>query len=637
MKAASYDVYSSLNQKIIDAFILGVSCYWAYWIRFEGNIPAASRYQMWLLLPVFMLGQVLVTAAMGNYRLIWRYLSLTDAIILARGYGVFAAILLLLRFGVSERWAILRVPLSVIVLFFLLSLLFSLAVRALRRRICEGITYRALSARQRIPVLLLGAGRAGAMVARQMSSRSDLRPIGFLDDDRKKQVALICGLPVLGPVCALVSIVQQHNVREIIVCIPKPPREMLKLVWAVAEQALVQVKVVPTLEEILQGKLSVASFRDVQMKHLLGRESVELSCHDEVASVYNGKTILITGAGGSIGGELAHQLAKLSPRHLILLDKDENGLHDAYLSIKTNAKDFPVSPIIADLRCSERVQAVFSSMCPEVVFHAAAHKHVYLMEMNPSEAVLNNILGTRNLISQVASCGVERFVFISTDKAVKPTSIMGATKRICEMIVQAAQQQSETRLCCVRFGNVLGSRGSVVPTFIKQIANGGPVTVTHPEAERFLMTISEAVGLLIQAGTLASSGEIFTLDMGQPVLIQRLATDLIELSGLHPGKDIQIHITRLGQGEKLRELLVDEDTEALTTTAFGKIHLIGSRAFDTAKFIHQLEMLENAARTQSFQEICSIFNQLDIGFQPQQSGAFWHAAKPVQPVLSQSA
>ena len=233
-------------------------------------------------------------------------------------------------------------------------------------------------------------------------------------------------------------------------------------------------------------------------------------------------------------------------------------------------------------------------MCPEVVFHAAAHKHVYLMEMNPSEAVLNNILGTRNLISQVASCGVERFVFISTDKAVKPTSIMGATKRICEMIVQAAQQQSETRFCCVRFGNVLGSRGSVVPTFIKQIANGGPVTVTHPEAERFLMTISEAVGLLIQAGTLASSGEIFTLDMGQPVLIQRLATDLIELSGLHPGKDIQIHMTRLGQGEKLRELLVDEDTEALTTTAFGKIHLIGSRAFDTAKFIHQLEMLEIA-------------------------------------------
>ncbi|MGH6631338.1 MAG: polysaccharide biosynthesis protein, partial [Burkholderiales bacterium] len=282
------------------------------------------------------------------------------------------------------------------------------------------------------------------------------------------------------------------------------------------------------------------------MADLLGRETIESQADSsEVAPIYSGKRILITGAGGSIGSELSRQLYELKPSQLVLLDKDENGLNEIYVRLASNSDGLPVHPVVADIRSRERLQGVFSRFRPEVVFHAAAHKHVPLMEMNPCEAILNNVVGTRNLVELSSTFGVSHFVFISTDKAVKPVSIMGASKRVCEMIVQAGGQNGSTRFSCVRFGNVMGSRGSVIPFFQQQIARGGPVTVTHPDVQRFLMTIPEAVRLVIRAGTLGSAGEIFILDMGDPVPILDLARDLIELSGLRPGKDIQIEVTQL--------------------------------------------------------------------------------------------
>ncbi len=376
---------------------------------------------------------------------------------------------------------------------------------------------------------------------------------------------------------------------------------------------------VPTLEEILQKKVNISHFRELVMADLLGRESVGMSVeHADVVAAYRDKRILITGAGGSIGSELACQLFNLKPAQLVLLDKDENGLNDTYARLQSDSVGAKVYPVVADIRFPVRLEAVLSRFRPEVVFHAAAHKHVHLMEMNPCEAVLNNVSGTRNLVELSRRLGVARFVFISTDKAVKPRSVMGATKRLCEMIVQAncRNGQTDTAFSCVRFGNVVGSRGSVVPIFQKQIANGGPVTITHAEAERFLMTIPEAVRLVIQAGILGPAGEIYVLQMGDPVSIQNLARDVIELSGLRPGKDVEIKITQLRNGEKIREDLVDEATESLFPTRFGGINVIKGQGFDPTLFMRQLSALEEAARREAVMEVYRLMQGFDIEFRP---------------------
>jgi len=615
MQRIHYEFYSSLNQKIIDALIVGISFYLAYEIRFDWHMPAYDAYQLWLLLPVVMLGRVFVSALLGTYRLIWRYIGLADSVTVTRNFSVFSLILLALRFAPPASLAILQIPLSVIIIELLLSLEGILSVRSLRRLLHEGFTAKTRNGNGGSRALLIGAGRAGVMVAKEIASRTDVKAVGFLDDDPKKTGLRINGLKVLGPLSYLPSVVRRCRVQEVIICLPRPPRDTFRRVWALCEELAVPVKIVPTLEEILEGKANVAALRDVRMGDLLRRDPIDLSLSKtEVVDVYRGKRILITGAGGSIGSELACQLSRLKPERLVLLDKDENGLNDTYLQIEADGGAAPVSPVVADIRSVERMQAIFAAFRPKVVFHAAAHKHVHLMELNPSEAILNNVVGTRNLVELAATSGVSRFVFVSTDKAVKPTSIMGATKRVCEMIVQAQKNQGNSHFCCVRFGNVLGSRGSVVPIFRKQIARGGPVTVTHPDAQRFLMTIPEAVCLLIQAGALASSREIFVLDMGKPVLIQDLARDLIELSGLRPGRDIQIEMTQLRPGEKLSEILVNDLTENLMPTRCDKIHLINDQVFESRRFADDLKDLEDAARRESFEDIYRILREMNIGF-----------------------
>ena len=621
MNNTPYDFYSPLNQKLMDAAIAGISFYLAYQVRFDAHIPGDSAHQMWILLAPLMLGSVVTNILLGTYRMVWRYTSASDAATLARNHAAFCLVVVLLRYAPGLKISISTIPISVIVLYALACLLGSLAVRALRRVLFEGFSNHV----DGTPVLLIGAGRAGVMVARELKSRADIRSLGFLDDDPKKNGAVICGLRVLGPLQVLGLCIQQYGAQEVIVCLARPPHDTLKRIWAVCEQLAVRVRIVPTLDEILSGRANIARFRDVDMNELLDRNTITISGDDKnITQSYAGKRILVTGAGGSIGAELAYQLEALKPKELVLLDKDENGLHDIYLRLKKEGNGI-ATPVVADIRFPQRLRSVFSDFMPEVIFHAAAHKHVHLMEVNPCEAIANNVVGTRTLVETALEFGVSRFIQISTDKAVNPTSIMGASKRLCEMIVQSSQDNG-SRFCCVRFGNVLGSRGSVVPIFREQIAQGGPVTITHRDAQRFLMTIPEAVCLLIQAGTLANAGEIFVLDMGEPVYIERLARNLIEHLGLRPGKDIPIQITELLSGEKLNEVLVDRNTESLEATRFEKISMIRSAHFDRAEFIRKLAFLERASWSGSLEEVYDGLQDLNIGFCPGQRAPYFPAS-----------
>jgi FlaA1/EpsC-like NDP-sugar epimerase len=621
MARLRFDLYTRTNQVIVDGLIFATSFALAYAIRFEA-LPQWQHVKQFLLwLPYLVVLRLYVNWRMGIYRFIWRYVSLSDAIVIIRSLSMVTAVLLALRLFYPAWFALaprLKIPLTVIALEFLISSMGCLGARALRRVLYQRQRDRSRSEGTIKRMLLVGAGRAGAMVARELAARPEVKLVGFLDDDPKKIGSVINGVRVLGPLDTLPSTVSRHEVEEVIICIPRAPRATLKRLWALADHSAVHVKIVPTLEEVLQGKVNIAAFRDVQMADLLGRETVELPAHDSgVVEAYQGKRILITGAGGSIGSELATQLSEFGLEQLVLLDKDESGLNDIYVRLSNSSTGSAVHPIVADIRFPDRLRGIFSRFRPEVVFHAAAHKHVPLMERNPCEAILNNVVGTRNLVELAQAFCVARFVFISTDKAVKPVSIMGASKRVCEMIVQTQEENGQTRFACVRFGNVMGSRGSVIPLFQQQIARGGPVTVTHPDVQRFLMTIPEAVRLVIQAGTLGITGEIFILDMGDPVPILDLARDLVELSGLRLGRDIQIETTQLRPGEKLSEELIDEATERLTPTRFEKIRMVKGYPFDSVAFLAKLAELERAADGESSEDIYRILRELNIGFNPE--------------------
>lgn len=636
MRKLRFNLYTTANQRLIDAVVSGLALYLAYQLRFDGHIPAASTRQLWLVLPAVAAGQILLNSLLRLYRLVWRYIGLADALILARGYILTMVILLGIRFGLISVAPELCVPVSICIMYFVLAFGGSVGMRAVRRLQYEGMPSKAWNGKHLRQLLLIGAGRAGAMLAKEIACRTDVKPVGFLDDDPNKLGSVINGLPVLGPIDSLAEVVAEHAVDEVIICMAKVHRNTLKKIWAVCESLPLRARIVPAFEDILRGKANIAAYRDVEINDLLGREPLELRADDpQMLGAYRGRRILITGGGGSIGSELACQLAGLDPQELVLLDKDENGLNDTCIRLRTLQTAASIYPVVADLRLVPRLQEVFSRFRPEIVFHAAAHKHVYLMEMNPCEAVLNNVFGTRNLIEEGVRYGMRRFVLVSTDKAVKPSSVMGATKRLCEMLVQAQRLQGAQHarsFCCVRFGNVIGSRGSVVPIFQKQIARGEPITLTHPEVERFLMTIPEAVSLLIRAGTLGSAGEIFVLDMGEPVRIVSLARNLIELSGLRPGLDVPIHITSLKSGEKLREELLDTNHEELAPTTFEKVGRVRTEPFEAKAFMETLSVLEAAAWQGNSEGVLRIIEDFGIGFR---TGVVASEAAPPSPALQQ--
>ncbi|MGM7634677.1 polysaccharide biosynthesis protein [Bacillus sp. Hm123] len=421
--------------------------------------------------------------------------------------------------------------------------------------------------------LIVGAGAAGVMVVRQLQREVDIEllPAAFVDDDQRKHHLEILGVPVVGSIADIQEIVRTHNIEHIIIAIPSLNKKEINTIYQTCSQTNRKTQIIPKIEDLILGKLSVHQWRDVRPEDLLAREPIELAT-EHITETINQKVVLVTGAGGSIGSEICRQIAHFNPAQLILLGHGENSIYTIEMELKEKCKGaIHIIPVIADIQDRERMLQVMERYKPDIIYHAAAHKHVPLMEENPHEAVKNNIIGTKNVAEAAAQSGVESFVMVSTDKAVNPTSVMGATKRVAEMIVQNMNGRAKTKFVAVRFGNVLGSRGSVIPLFKKQIEKGGPVTVTHPEMERYFMTIPEASRLVIQAGTLANGGEIFVLDMGEPVKIVDLAKNLIKLSGFTT-EEIGIQFTGIRPGEKLYEELLN-DNEVHEQQIHPKIHI----------------------------------------------------------------
>ncbi|WP_061808965.1 polysaccharide biosynthesis protein [Rossellomorea vietnamensis] len=421
--------------------------------------------------------------------------------------------------------------------------------------------------------LIIGAGAAGSMLVRQFMKNHDaeILPVGFVDDDPKKQRLQIYGVTVVGRTKDIPKLVEKLNVETIIIAIPSMSKSEIQKVYQECSKTNAKTQIMPMLEDIVSGKVSVNQFRDVQVEDLLGRDPVELDTKS-ISEKLTGKTILVTGAGGSIGSEICRQVSKFKPKKLLLLGHGENSIYGIDMFLRNKYKtEFEIVPIIADVQDRSRIFEVMETHMPDVVYHAAAHKHVPLMEYNPKEAVKNNVIGTKNVAEAADTFGVKTFVLVSTDKAVNPTNVMGSTKRIAEMVIQNLDKHSQTNFVAVRFGNVLGSRGSVIPLFKQQIQAGGPVTVTHPDMTRYFMTIPEASRLVMQAGALARGGEIFVLDMGEPVKIVDLAKNLINLSG-YTIEEIGIKFAGIRPGEKMYEELLGEN-EVHNEAIFPKIFI----------------------------------------------------------------
>ena len=439
--------------------------------------------------------------------------------------------------------------------------------------------------------LIIGAGDAGGIVLNELKKESEdpLFPVLFLDDDESKQQLKIQSIPVLGKVEDLGWVIHKFKIEVVIIAIPSAPKKQISRIVDLCKEHKLEVRILPLIRDIIDGKINAQSLREVKVEDLLGRNPIQLNSMG-ISEYVKEKVVLVSGAGGSIGSEICRQVATFEPKTLILLGHGENSIYAIEKEIQQTYPQLDVYAVIADVQDFLRLKNVFSKHQPQVVFHAAAHKHVPLMEANPTEAIKNNIFGTKNMSECADQSGVERFVMISTDKAVNPTSVMGTTKRVAEMVVQNVNKTSETEFVIVRFGNVLGSRGSVIPLFKKQILEGGPVTVTHPDMTRYFMTIPEAVQLVLQSGALAMDGEVFVLDMGEPVKIYDLAKNLITLSGLVPEKDIDIVFSGVRPGEKLYEELMTHE-EVSVSSKHSLIFISKATPVDESKMVETLAKL----------------------------------------------
>jgi FlaA1/EpsC-like NDP-sugar epimerase len=546
---------------ILDLFIVWVSIVTAYLFRFDGLIPPAFVQQMMLYSIVSSLMCLGFMRYFKLYNRVWQYASTGEMIAITKSVtaGVLLSYLLVSLILPG------RVPVSVMIRNYETLLLLLGGARFAWRIIRDRYISSNVSSDVR-KALIYGAGDCGAMIAKEMLMQLDskVKPVAFIDDDKNKLKQQIHALPVVGCRKNVIDTVKSLHIDEIIIAIPSLSRKETAEIIEVCKQTKAKVKLVPGLRDLIHGKVTIQQMRDVDVEDLLGREPIMVDL-DGIANYVSMKTVLVTGAGGSIGSELCRQISLFNPKKLLLLGHGENSIYAIEMELRRKFPSVNLETIIADIQDRERINDVFITHKPQVVFHAAAHKHVPLMERNPAEAVKNNVFGTKNVAEASDRVGAERFVLISTDKAVNPTSIMGTTKRIAEMIIQSMDRTSSTKFVAVRFGNVLGSRGSVIPHFKEQIANGGPVTVTHPDMIRYFMTIPEAVQLVIQAGSLAQGGEVFVLDMGEPVKILDLAKDVIRLSGFEPYDDIDIQFTGIRPGEKLfEELLISGDANNAT-------------------------------------------------------------------------
>lgn len=573
---------------ILDILFINLGIIMAFWARFGWMGITNAYIHIYLnIMPIYTLIMLAVFYVFGLYDSLWKYASVDDLVSITLATGLGTAI------NMAGLYLIMiRFPRSI----YLLSWLFTLFLVGSSRLVFRGIAfYKPILTRgpkqQQSKVLIVGAGEAGAMVIKELKKHKELgmTPVAVIDDDESKQRGRLLGIPILGKCEDIPEVAKELRIDQIIIAIPSANREQLRGIIDECKKTKCRLKMVPGVYEVINGNVAVNHIRDVKVEDLLGRAPVELDVCS-IAGYLSDAVVMITGGGGSIGSELCRQIAMFNPKQLLIFDIYENGAYDIQNELKRLYPSLDLKVLIGSIRDRARLDSVFDKYRPDVVFHAAAHKHVPLMEENPTEAIKNNVFGTLNVAEMADKYAVKRFVLISTDKAVNPTNVMGATKRLAEMLIQAMAKQSKTIFAAVRFGNVLGSSGSVIPLFKKQIAEGGPVTVTHPDITRYFMTIPEAAQLVIQAGAMAMGGEIFVLDMGQPVKILDLARDLIRLSGLEPDKDIKIVFTGLRPGEKLyEELLMAE--EGLQATKHKKIYIAQPADYDIGLLKGELEKL----------------------------------------------
>jgi len=577
-----------------DLVIFAGSLYLSFFIRFDGAIPFDYRRAIPIYFLIAIGPKLVSNAAFRLYHLTWRFVSTRDII------SVFLATLVgTTAFGTAVFFLhdvvhVPTLPRSILVLDFVLSMIGVAGVR-MAKRIYQVVTLGGREDGRRL--LIVGGGRAGEKLLREIRHDrvSGYRPVGVIDDSPFKHGTYLHGVRVIGGRGLIPRVVREERVDEVIVAMPSAPGPVIREVVVSARQAGVpSVKILSGVAAMLEGRVTLASVRDVKVEDLLKRPVAEIDM-SSVGEYLYGRTVLITGAAGSIGAELARQIGLVEPGRLVLLEKDETRLFGLELDLRRWAPRVPVFPVVGDVRDRPRMQQVFRTYQPQVVFHAAAYKHVPMMEAHPQEAVTVNVMGTKVLAEVAAAAGAEMFVQISTDKAVNPTSVMGATKRVAEMVVRQLNEASGTRFVAVRFGNVLGSRGSLIPLLEEQIRRGGPITVTDPQMERYFMTIPEAVRLILKASTLGAGGEVFVLDMGEPVLVMDLVEAMIRLSGLEPDVDVPIQFTGMRPGEKLKEeiLLAEEGTEATNVDKIFVANL--GREPDPASLERSVGLLADAA------------------------------------------
>ena len=573
---------------IHDLGMVAVAWGLAYFTRYNFSIPQPAWQDLWLTLPVVMVAQGLILWRFGLYRGLWRFASIADLwnILRAAVLGVLVITLILFIFKRMDG-----VPRTVS-LFYPVYLVFLLGAPRLIYRIWNEQRFTSLSRGDCKRVLILGAGQAGEMLCRDMRRGGEYMPVGFLDDNKRLRGSKMHGVPVLGPINRLAEMLDKFEVDIVIIAIPSASNAQMRRIVEICEQEDIPFRTVPRFQDLLSGRASINDVREVALDDLLSRDPVSLDWK-AISEGVAGKSVLVSGGGGSIGSELCRQIARLGPGALIVFENNEYNLYRIERELQLKYPDLVLYAYLGDVRDRASVVKAYETYRPEMIFHAAAYKHVPMLEQRAREAVRNNVMGTKLMAAMADRFGCETFVMISTDKAVNPTNVMGATKRIAELYCQSLNGRSRTRFITTRFGNVLGSAGSVVPLFHKQIKEGGPITVTHPEITRYFMTIPEASQLIMQAAVIGGGGEIFVLDMGEPVKISYLAEQMIRLSGKVPGEDIEIVFTGLRPGEKLYEELFYDQEDHLATS-HDKILLARSYESDWESLEADIRALEEA-------------------------------------------
>jgi FlaA1/EpsC-like NDP-sugar epimerase len=593
---------------LLDVVLLSGAFYLSHLIRFDFDIPvwALTRFREWLVFVVA--GKLVCFYFFDLYKGMWRYTGINDLLNIVKASTV-ASLMLITVVLFTTRFE--QVSRSVFIIDWCLTLMLIIGVRVVTRLCFEnfsgnfglqdvkGFLHRLFrpGRRQGRRMLIIGAGDCGEKICRQFHENPSVRShvVGFLDDDRSKTGRNIHGVPVLGTIDEMAAIAPAMEIEEVIIAIPSASSKRMRGILDACKQADVTFKIIPDMGELIDGRITLNAIRNVEYRDLLGREPVRLDT-EEIGGYLGKKCVLVTGAGGSIGTGLCRQICRFAPEMIVLVERAESPLYEIDLELTKNFKEVTVVPVLADIQDEGELTRIFTRFRPEIVFHAAAYKHVPMMEKHPWKAVENNIIGTRNLVETARNFKCDRFVFVSTDKAVNPANVMGASKRVCELLVQKENTVvgSGTRFITVRFGNVIGSVGSVIPLFKKQIQEGGPVTVTHPDMIRYFMLIPEACQLILQAGAMGGGGEIFILEMGEPVKIDQMARDLIRFSGFEPEMDIPIVYTGLRPGEKLYEELMT-DLEGVVPTDHKKIRVLSSHTGDLGELESRLAALKKAA------------------------------------------